>query len=127
MNDEAVAYDLNALSSGEASANSVVVGEQDLVIFWKAGQASALDEGILEDGRDVGSVGVFSRVVDGQALTFATEGDRFVDEETGSVWLISGEATSGPLEGTQLERVEHLDTFWFSWSTYQPDTTLIEG
>jgi len=127
VNDEAVAYDLNALSSGEASANSVVVGEQDLVIFWKAGQASALDEGILEDGRDVGSVGVFSRVVDGQALTFATEGDRFVDEETGSVWLISGEATSGPLEGTQLERVEHLDTFWFSWSTYQPDTTLIEG
>ncbi len=127
VNDQAVAYDLNALSDGEASATNIVVGDQDLVIFWKAGQASALDEGILEDGRDVGSVGVFSRIVDGQSLTFDADGDRFVDEETGSVWLISGEATSGPLEGTRLDRVEHLDTFWFSWSTYQPDTTLIEG
>ena len=127
VNEEAVAYDLNTLSDGEASATNVVVGDQDLVIFWKAGQASALDEGVLEDGRDVGSVGVFSRVVDGRALTFAAEGDRFIDEETGSIWLISGEATSGPLDGTLLERIEHLDTFWFSWSTYQPDTTLIEG
>ncbi|MEA3511450.1 MAG: DUF3179 domain-containing protein, partial [Actinomycetota bacterium] len=127
LDDEAVAYDLNSISEGEANATNVAVADQDLVIFWKAGQASALDEGILEEGRDVGSVGVFSRVVDGNSLTFATEGDRFVDEETGSVWLVSGEAVSGPLEGTRLDRVEHLDTFWFSWSTYQPHTTLIEG
>ena len=50
-----------------------------------------------------------------------------MDEETESVWLISGNAISGPLEGSSLDRVEHLDTFWFSWSTYQPDTLLIEG
>ena len=127
LGDEAVAYDLNALADGEASARNVVVADQDLVIFWKAGQASALDDGILENGRDVGSVGVFSRIVGGQSLTFAAEGDRFVDDETGSFWLISGEAVSGPLEGSRLERVGHLDTFWFSWSTYQPDTSLIEG
>ena len=127
LDDEAVAYDLNALSVGEATATNISVASQDLVIFWKAGQASALDEGILEEGRDVGSVGVFSRAVDGQLLTFAVGDDQFVDEETGSVWLISGEAISGPLEGSSLDRVEHLDTFWFSWSTYQPDTVLIEG
>lgn len=127
LDDEAVAYDLNALSVGEATATNISVASQDLVIFWKAGQASALDEGILEEGRDVGSVGVFSRAVDGQFLTFAVGDDQFVDEETGSVWLISGEAISGPLEGSSLDRVEHLDTFWFSWSTYQPDTVLIEG
>ena len=127
LDDEAVAYDLNALSVGEATATNIAVASQDLVIFWKAGQASALDEGILEEGRDVGSVGVFSRAVDGQFLTFAVGDDQFVDEETGSVWLISGEAISGPLEGSSLDRVEHLDTFWFSWSTYQPDTVLIEG
>ncbi len=127
LDDEAVAYDLNALSNGEASATNIIVAEQDLVIFWKAGQASALDEGILQDGRDVGSVGVFSRIVDGRSLTFSTQGDQFVDEETGSVWLISGEAISGSLKGSSLDRIEHLDTFWFSWSTYQPDTVLIEG
>ncbi len=127
LDDEAVAYDLNALSNGEASATNIIVAEQDLVIFWKAGQASALDEGILQDGRDVGSVGVFSRIVDGRSLTFSTQGDQFVDEETDSVWLISGEAISGSLKGSSLDRIEHLDTFWFSWSTYQPDTVLIEG
>ena len=127
IDGEAVAYDLEFLSVEEASATNIVVADQDLVILWKAGQASALDAGLLDQGRDVGSVGVFSRVVDGRSLTFTTEGEQFVDEETGSVWLINGEATSGPLAGTRLERVEHLDTFWFSWSTYQPDTILIEG
>ena len=60
-------------------------------------------------------------------MTFVADGDQFMDEETESVWLISGNAISGPLEGSSLDRVEHLDTFWFSWSTYQPDTLLIEG
>ncbi|MEA2023317.1 MAG: DUF3179 domain-containing protein [Actinomycetota bacterium] len=127
LGDEAVAYDLNSLSDGEASATNITVATRDLVIFWKAGQASALDEGILEDGRDVGSTGVFSRIVDGRTLTFVAEGEQFVDEETGSTWIISGEAISGTLEGARLERIEHLDTFWFAWSTYQPDTVLIEG
>lgn len=127
LDDEAVAYDLNALSEGEATATNIIVAERKLVILWKAGQASALDEGILQDGRDVGSVGVFSRVVDGQTLTFVADGDQFVDEETRSVWLISGEAISGPHEGSTLDRIEHLDTFWFSWSTYQPETILIGG
>ena len=27
----------------------------------------------------------------------------------------------------ELDPVEHVDTFWFAWSTYQPDTALIEG
>lgn len=125
--DEAVAYDLNSLSEGEASATNIVIADQNLVILWKAGQASALDEGILEEGRDVGSVGVFSRVIDGRSLTFVAEGDQFLDEETESVWLISGNAISGPLEGSSLDRVEHLDTFWFSWSIYQPETVFIEG
>ncbi len=126
VENEAVAYDLNLLSDGAATATNIAVADQDLAIFWKAGQASALDTGVLDEGRDVGSVGVFSRVVDGRSLTFIAEGEQFVDEETGSVWLISGEAISGPLDGSRLERVEHLDTFWFSWSTYQPDTVLIE-
>ena len=70
---------------------------------------------------------LFSRIVDGRTLTFIAEGEQFMDEETGSVWLISGEAISGEFEGTSLDRIEHLDTFWFSWSTYQPETVLIEG
>jgi hypothetical protein len=88
---------------------------------------SALDTASLDAGQEVGTVGVFNPVVDGQTLTFAAEGDRFVDAETGSVWLVSGDAVSGPLEGTSLERIEHLDTFWFAWSSFQPETELIES
>ncbi len=57
LDDEAVAYDLNALSVGEATATNIAVASQDLVIFWKAGQASALDEGILAWARLVSSRG----------------------------------------------------------------------
>ncbi len=81
----------------------------------------------MAGGRDVGSVAVFIPVADGQTLTFEVRDGRFVDQETGSIWEITGQAVEGPLVGTQLEQVHHLDTFWFAWSTYQPGTELVEG
>jgi len=122
----AVAYSLDALVGGQASATPVQVGGEDLVIFWKSGQSSALDTFSIGDGKDVGSVGVFAPVVGERRLTFSTEGPDFVDEETGTVWSIAGTAVSGPLEGSRLQRVEHLDTFWFAWATYRPETTFVE-
>ncbi|MEX2424597.1 MAG: DUF3179 domain-containing (seleno)protein, partial [Acidimicrobiia bacterium] len=97
-----------------------------LVILWSEGQSSALDAPQIASGRDVGSVGVFSPVVDGRALTFLVEDATFVDDETGTTWDITGRAVSGELADAQLERVPHLDTFWFAWSTYAPGTDLIE-
>ena len=97
-----------------------------MVIFWKAGHASALEASEVADGRDVGSVGVFSAHVAGRVLTFQADGERFVDLETGSTWLITGEAAAGELLGTVLERVQHLDTFWFAWATYRPETILVD-
>jgi hypothetical protein len=127
VEDEAVAYALEAISGGEAKATNVEVGGSPLVVFWKAGQASALESRAVEGGRDVGSVGVFSRIVNGQTLTFTAAGDGFFDDNTGTRWSLTGDAVDGPLKGEQLESVPHLDTFWFAWSTYQPDTTLIDG
>ncbi|MFV1970833.1 MAG: DUF3179 domain-containing (seleno)protein, partial [Acidimicrobiia bacterium] len=98
-----------------------------LVILWKAGEASALDSSEIAAGRDVGTVGVFSPVVDGQALTFVAEGDAFIDDQTSSTWNIFGEAVSGPLTGTTLEPVTFVRTFWFSWAAFRPDTELIES
>ncbi len=127
VDDEAVAYALEAISAGEVKATNVEVGGSPLVMFWKAGQASALESRAVEGGRDVGSVGVFSRIVNGQTLTFTAAGDGFFDDNTGTRWSVTGDAVDGPLKGEQLESVPHLDTFWFAWSTYQPDTTLIDG
>jgi hypothetical protein len=123
---ESAAWTLGAISNGEAQATNAELGGRPLVILWKAGQSSALDTRDVEDGTDVGSIGVFDPVVDGSPLTFAADGDGFVDEETGSRWSITGAAVAGELAGTNLERIPHLDTFWFAWSTYRPGTTLIE-
>lgn len=122
-----VAYALDGLSIGEGSATNTTVGGQPVVIFWKAGQSSALDDGSIPGGRDVGSVAVFDPIVDGQSLTFEYLATGFADAQTGSTWSIAGEAIDGPLAGTRLERIAHLDTFWFAWSTYQPGSDLVEG
>ncbi len=126
IGDTATAFTLGAVSGGEARATNTSVGDQPIVILWKAGQSSALDAIDQITGQDVGSVGVFDPVVDDEVLTFAADGERFVDAQTSSTWTISGEAIDGPLSGTQLERLAHLDTFWFAWATYQPDTTFVE-
>jgi hypothetical protein len=121
------AWSLEALMDGPASATSGQVGDTPVVIFWKEGQASALDSQLVIGGRDVGSVAVFSPEVGGESLTFHVDEDGFVDDQTGSRWDVTGTAIAGDLAGTSLEQIPHLDTFWFAWSTYQPETDLVDG
>ncbi len=94
----------------------------NFVVFHKPGLASALDRAAVATGRDVGQTGVFVPRADGEELTFRATDGGFVDEETGSVWTIAGEAVDGPLAGFRLEPVPHLNTFWFAWSAYYPET-----
>jgi hypothetical protein len=125
---EAAAWTLDAISSDEqTAATSAEFNGEPLVILWQAGEASALDTSDIAAGRDVGTVGVFSAVVDGQELTFQAGGDSFVDDQTSSTWNILGEATAGPLAGTTLDPVVFVRTFWFSWAAFRPDTDLIEA
>ncbi len=124
---ESVAWTLDAISGEDARATHGEVGVTPIVIFWKQGQSSALDASQIVDGRDVGSVGVFSPEFEGRTLTFQTDGDGFIDEETGTLWDITGRAVSGELAGSGLEQIHHLDTFWFAWSTYRPGSDLIES
>jgi hypothetical protein len=123
----AVAFPLDEIRGGEAGATMATVGETPVVVLWLAGQNSALEDADTSRGRDVGSVGVFRPEVDGRSLSFRTNGSSFIDLETSSTWDITGRAISGLLEGSRLAAVPHLDTFWFAWSTYQPETTLFEG
>ncbi len=98
-----------------------------LTVWWRAGTVSAIDAGDIVDGDDVGSTGVFVPVVGGRTLTFAAEGDGFVDAETGSTWNLFGEAISGELVGSRLETIPHVDTFWFAWAVFRPDTAVVTG
>ncbi len=103
------------------------VGDQDVVVFFKAGTTSALDRRSIRDSQDIGATGVFDPRVDDRKLTFRAEGDTIVDNETGSVWNIFGEATEGPLNGESLTRLVHGDHFWFAWGAFKPDTKIYQG
>jgi len=59
-------------------------------------------------------------------LTFSpSRADRFTDAQTGSRWNVLGHAVDGPLAGARLDPVEHVDTFWFAWAAFHPDTRII--
>ncbi len=97
----------------------------DTVLLWHTpGQNSALDTAEISEGNDVGTVGVFTPEVDGRSLTFVRQGQGFVDTETQSTWDVLGNAVDGPLQGESLPAVTHLDTFWFSWVLFHPDTVV---
>ena len=99
--------------------------DDDIVAFWTPGTASALDANTVSGGDDVGTTGVFDREVDGVVLDFRPEGETFVDEQTGSTWNVFGRATDGELAGAQLDQLPHVDTFWFAWSTFRPDSAIV--
>lgn len=108
-----------------AGTLSVEVGGDALTAWNVAGTSSALDTRDIDDGRDIGAVGVFRAEVDGTTLSFTrTPGNAIIDDE-GSTWNILGMAIDGPRAGTQLEAVEHLDTFWFAIAAFSPDTTIV--
>ena len=103
------------------------VNGQDLVVFFKSGTTSALDKSSIKLSRDVGATGVFDPNLDGQKLTFRAGGDNIMDNETGSVWNILGQAIEGPLAGKELTRIVHADHFWFAWGAFKPDTLIYKG
>lgn len=106
----------------------VVATELDgrpVVVWALPGTRSALDADTIEEGRDVGATGVFVAERNGDPLTFTRTDSGFVDAETASTWTVLGLAVDGPLAGTQLEALEHVDTFWFAWAAFSPDTKVL--
>jgi hypothetical protein len=122
--DEAVAYPYETLE--EIKVANDTVGGRDVVVFWQEGTASALDDNSVAGGRDIGAANAFSRMVDGETLTFSYDGEKLLDDQTGSEWNILGEAVSGELEGTRLEPVVAINHFWFSWAAFKPDTRIYQ-
>jgi hypothetical protein len=117
--DEAVAVLTDHLA--EVGVVDLELDGRPVVVWHVPGTASALHRQRVADGDDVGATGVF--FTDGSV--FSRDGEQLVDEATGTRWNVLGEAVSGPRTGERLEPVTHLDTFWFAWSSYRPDTALV--
>ncbi len=121
------AFPYAALSAGEMGGWAVVeasVGGRPLAVFWEAGTASALDGQDIAASRDVGSTGVFDRELNGQLLSFHLSGKGIVEDQTGSTWDILGRAVSGPLQGQSLDRILSIESFWFDWAAFHPNTRI---
>jgi hypothetical protein len=124
--EDPVAYPLPLLTK-ERVLSDEVAGEP-IVVLWSPGTASALDTRDIPQGKDVGATGVFRPSVDGQDLTFEPDGkEDFRDTQTNSTWTVLGRAVAGPLEGEQLERVAHDNTFWFVQFAFRPETRVVES
>ena len=105
---EAVAYDFDTLNA-ERIVNDRV-GETDALVVFLPESATGL---------------VYNRLVDGQMLTFRYEDETLIDNETQSTWdAWLGTATSGPLEGQRMRRVDSTRSFWFGWKDWYPDTRI---
>ena len=110
----------------ERTVVDATVAGTDVVVVWRAGTASALDAGDVAAGDDVGSTGVFVAELDGEPVDLTTRDGAIVDAATGSEWDVLGTAIDGPLAGARLTAVPHVDTFWFAWSTFRPDTVVAD-
>ncbi len=122
LGDEAVAYPFDLLQ--EVRVVNDTVGGVPIVVLWDSGTASALDAGSVAGGADVGAAATYARELDGRTVSFVVEGDRIVDEQTGTEWDVLGSGVGGSLEGRQLEPVVGVNYFWFSWAAFKPETRL---
>jgi len=116
-----------AVAFSELEAARVVNAETDgvaFVVLWAPGAASALDQGSIPDGRDVGQSATYRRALGDRTLTFEWTDGAFRDRETGSSWDLAGRSVAGPLEGERLEAVPHGNHFWFAWITFKTESEI---
>ncbi len=100
------------------------IADVPIVVFHDDGAVSALDKKSIRASRNIGSTGVFDRRIDDQLLVFYYKDGSFYDEQTKSVWDITGRAVQGPLQGKELTRIVHGDYFAFAWLVFKPGTEI---
>lgn len=107
-----LALPFDAMSAlGERSVAQFEYLGQPAVVFWDGVARSAIPARPVADGRQ---------------LTFEIRDGRIVDNETGSVWAVTGEARVGELMGSRLEPIpEAYVAFWQAWAAYHPATELV--
>lgn len=56
-----------------------------------------------------------------------TNDEKIKDRATSSLWdLDLGRCVEGSLEGVQLDALPVTDVFWFAWSSFYPNTEVVD-
>jgi hypothetical protein len=109
-------------------AKSNVVNDEfnglNLVLFYQSGTKSVLDTKDISMAKDIGSITVFDRVLDGRILTFKKSGKYFKDDQTNSSWTITGKCVNGKLKGKTLTPIRYGNHFAFSWLKFYPESEI---
>ena len=96
----------------------------EVVLFHQSGTVSILDKEEISNSKDVGTVVVYSRVLDGITLSFKKISGKFKDIQTNSSWDITGFCYEGELKGKQLKIQPHSNHFAFAWLAFYPDSEI---
>ena len=96
----------------------------NVVLFYKLGTISVMDENDITTSKDVGSVTVFKAVIDAQILTFKKKSGTFIDTQTKSKWDITGYCYEGELKNKQLQIEPHSNHFAFAWLAFHPESEI---
>ena len=112
INAEARAYQFAAM--GNQQVINDVLGDHELVVVYDEDSRMAIP---------------YSRQLDGQVLSFDIVQDSSFpfslrDNETGTLWDITGKAVEGELVGQQLQQIPAHNAMWFAWVTFWPNTDV---
>jgi len=121
---ESMAFPFSILS--KVGAINYTFAGKDITVLFSPSTISVLDSKIIGESKDVGTAAAFYRTVDEKTINFKVSKEDIIDAETGSTWSMTGVATSGSLQGTQLHAVEHSVYFWFAWAAFYPETLIYE-
>ena len=100
------------------------LNNENIVIIHFPGTFSVLDTRYITDSKDVGSTGVFSADLDGKTLTFIFKDNVIMDDQTNSIWNITGKCIKGKLQNKQLRQIQYGDYFSFAWFAFKPESSI---
>jgi hypothetical protein len=99
---------------------------KDVVLFHQSGTISVLDQSDISASKDIGTISVFNRKLDGKKLSFEKSNGVFKDLQTKSSWDITGICYEGKLKGKQLKIEPHSNHFAFAWLAFYPDSEIFK-
>ena len=103
-----------------------VFNKEAIVLFFSSKTVSVLDKASIKDSKEIGSVTVFFPQIDNKILTFRKSNSNYMDEQTASLWSITGTCFDGHYKGRVLRPIPHGNHFAFSWFAFYPDSEIYE-